>query len=357
MTSRLETLLDEMEKRGATSLHVVAGRPPFGRQGRALVQLEDEPVPSGDADRLLEELLGPDQLARLAVERRLTCSVDRAGVRYRASVTRAASGASVVLRSIPTRVPSLAQLGCPEALWRLADGRAGLVLVVGPAGSGKTTTAAAILDQVNKTRACHVVTIEDPIEVVHEPRRAQISQRELGTHAPSRDAALRQVGRDEVDVVYVGDVPAAAGAALCELASSGMLVVATMVASSVVDGIERLLTGEVPAAPSLRGALAESLVAVVGQRLLLPTEGRSGVVAHEILLRSPTVSTAIREGHTPQLVSVMQSGAAAGMQSHDMALERLLTLGRITASAALEAAADREVIAKVVARLGGSRAS
>ena len=356
MTTRLDGLLDELAKRGATALHLVSGCPPFGRQARSLEQLDDGAFTLDEAEALLAKLFSVEQRARLDRERRLTVAVELAGVRHRVSVTRAATGVSLVLRPIPTRVPSLAQLGCPEALWRLADGKAGLVLIVGPAGSGKTTTATALVDQINKTRACHVVTIEDPIEAVHDPLRAQIGQREVGAHVDSREAALRQAARDEVDVVYVGDVAPPSATALCELACSGVLVIATMLASGVVDAVERLVAVDVPGAAGVRGALAESLVAVVGQRLL-PAEARSSVVAHEILLRSPTVSTAIRDGHTPQLVWVMQSGAASGMQSHDMALERLLTLGRLQPEAALEAAADREVVTKVVARLGGSRSS
>ncbi len=351
----LDALLDEMEKRSASALHVVVGRAPHGRVKSELVVLREAPVTAEEADALLSGLLSAAQKQKLSNERRVSVAVERSGVRYRASVTRSAAGLAGVLRVVPTRVPSLAELGCPEALWRIADGRAGLLLVAGPPGCGKSTTAAALVDHVNKTRACHVCTIEDPIEVVHEPLRAQITQREVGTHVSSRESALRWVACDDAQVVYVAEIATPAEARLaCELAASGVLVIAGVVASGVVDAVERLARSDREEAPNVRGLLADTLLGVVGQRLL-PAEGRSYVVAHEILLATPTVATAIREGHTPQLVSVMQSGASAGMQTHDMAIERLLQAGRISADTALEMAADREVVAKVVARLAGGR--
>lgn len=352
----LDALLDELEKRGASTLHLAAGQSPHARLESKLVPLRETAIGREEAEALVSSLLSPAQRERLAAGKRLTAAVDRSGVRYRLDVSRTAEGACAVLRLVPTRVPSLAELGCPEALWRIVDGRPGLLLVAGPPGSGRSTTAAALVDQVNKTRACHVVTIEDPIEVVHEPRRAQVTQREVTTHVASREAALRAAFEDDAQVVYVSELATTAEAMLaCELAASGLLVIATTSASGVVDALERLVPEEPEAGQVTRGMLASALLGVVAQRLV-PGEGRSHVVAHEILLASPTVATAVREGHTAQLVSVMQSGAAAGMQTHDMALERLLQLGRISADTALEMAADREAVAKIVTRHAGGRA-
>jgi twitching motility protein PilT len=319
---------------------------------RELVVLREIPVSEGEVDEMCAALLTPAQRARLASDRRITVAATRAGLRYRASLVRFGSALSAVLRPVPTRVPALAELGCPEALWRVADGRGGLLLVLGPSGTGKTTTATALVDHVNKTRACHIVTIEDPIEVLHEPLRAHITQREIAAHTPDRATALHEAAHDDANVVYVADVAPAEALAVCELAASGTLVIATMVASGVVDAIEQLVAADEPGAPGVRGLLSEVLLCAVGQRLVEGSgAARAHVVVHEILLRNPTVGTAIRDGYTPQLVSVMQSGAGAGMQTHDMALERLLQVGRITPEVALEAAADRERMAKAVQRV------
>lgn len=355
MPARIDVLLDELAKRGGGDLHVVPERPPHGRVRGALERLGEDVLRAGEIEEMLHALLGAPQRERLAGERRLTFSLERSGVRYRASVARTAAGLGAHLRSMPTRVPSLPELGCPEAIWRLTDARHGLVLVVGPPSSGKSTTAAALVDHLNKTRACTVTTIEDPIEVVHEGRKAHIVQREVGAHVASRAAGLRQARSEDTDVVYLADMATSEEARLaCELAASGALVLATCVASGVVDALEHLVAGDSPDSPGVAAPLATVLLAVVGQRLL-PAEAGKKVVAHEILLGGPTVATAIREGHMPQLVSVMQSGAAAGMCTHDMALERLLQVGRITAETALDVASDREVLAKVVARAAGGR--
>jgi twitching motility protein PilT len=352
MPSRLDALIDAMNERGATALHVVSGRAPHGRVKKELVVLRDIPVSEGEVDEMCAALLTPAQGARLASDRRITVVATRAGLRYRASLVCFGSALSAVLRPVPTRVPSLAELGCPEALWRVADGRGGLLLVVGPSGTGKTTTATALVDHVNKTRACHIVTIEDPIEVLHEPLRAAITQRELGAHTPDRATALREAAQDDVNVVYVADLCPVDALAVCELAAAGTLVIATMVASGVVDAIEQLVSTDASSTPGVRGLLSEALLGVVGQRVVEGAgSARAHVVVHEILLRSATVSTAIRDGHTPQLVSVMQSGAGAGMQTHDMALERLLQVGRITPETAVDAAADRERMTTVVQRV------
>ncbi len=355
MPARIDALLDELVKRGGAALHVAPESPAYGRVRGALEPLGAEAVGASAIEEMVFALLAPSQRERLVGERRLTFAVERSGIRYRASVARTTAGLALVVRSIPTRVPSLPELGSPEAIWKLADARRGLVLVVGPPSSGRSTTAAALVDHVNKTRVCTVSTIEDPIEVVHEERKAHIVQREVGRHVASREAGLRDAPREDAEVVYVADVATAAEVRLaCELAASGVLVVATCAASGVVDALERFVERDSPDRPGVRAPLADALLAVVGQRLL-PTEAGKSVVAHEILLGGPTVATAIREGHMPQLVSVMQSGAASGMCTHDMALERLLQVGRITAETALDVASDREVIAKIVARGAGSR--
>jgi len=351
---KIDALLDDLVKRGGTDLHLGGGYPPLARIRGELVPIRDGLVDGKELEEVLHELLSPTLRGRLQANLELDFAhVHRDSARFRASYFQKSTGLAAVFRHVPLRVLTLAELGCPEVLWRIADRRAGLVLVTGPAGAGKSTTIAAMLDHINKTRACHVLSIEDPIEFVHEPLRAQITHREIGPHAAGVEAAIRSAVRENADVVVVGELrtPAVARLAL-QLASQGVLVFATTSTNGAVATIERLI-GAFPEGEQVqaRGLLAENLTAIVSQQLLRTADGKARVAVHEILIGSAAVSELIRESKTSELTSVMQAGQATGMQTLDMALERLLTQGRITAEDALDRAVDRERFAQVIAKL------
>jgi twitching motility protein PilT len=352
--SKIEALFDDLVKRGGSDLHLAVGYPPMARVRGDLVALREATFDATELDETLNELLSPLQRARFASELDLDFAHTHKGTaRFRANYFSKSSGIAAVFRLVPTRVLTLAELGCPEVLWRLADRRAGLVIVSGPAGSGKSTTLAAMVDHINKTRACHILTIEDPIEFVHEPLRAQSTHREVGVHTPRFTPAMRTAGRQNPEVVLVGELrtPEALKVAL-QLASSGILVFATARTNGAAPTIERMVSsfpGDEQV--QVRGMVAESLVGLVAQQLLRTADGKARVAVHEVLVGSPTVSALIREGKTAQLASVMQSGHAQGMQTMDMALERLLTQGKIAAEDALDRAVDREMFAQVIARV------
>jgi twitching motility protein PilT len=351
---KIDGLFDELIKRGGSDLHLGAGAPPLARIRGELVALREAPVAAKDLEDVLLEVLSAPQRTRLQTELELDFShAHKGGARFRASYFRTSSGLGAAFRLVPGRVPSLADLACPEILRRLAERRGGLVLVTGPGRSGRSTTLAAMVDHVNKTRACHVLALEDPTEFVHEPLRAQITHREIGVHAPSFEAALRSAGRDDADVVLVSAVRSAETAKLAlRLASQGVLVLAALDTNGAVATLDRLVH-RFPAdeQPQARGLLAEGLAGVVSQQLLSTADGAGRVAVHEILVGSAAVSVVIREGKTAQLLNVMQAGQAQGMQTLDMGLERLLTEGRVSAEEALDRAVDREAFARVIARV------
>ena len=259
------------------------------------------------------------------------------------------TGLAAVFRTIPTRILTLDDLACPAPIRKLADRRAGLVLVTGPTGSGKSTTLAAMIDHINKTRACHVLTIEDPVEFVHVPQKAQITHREIGAHASSYAHAIRSAGREDPDVILIGELRTNETMKLAlQLASFGILVLATVHTNSAAATIERVVNAfPSDEQPQVRGMLAESLAGIVAQQLVLSTDGKRRLAVHEILIGSPALASMIRENKTFQIPSLMQGGQAQGMQTMDMALERLVRAREISAATALEKAIDKESFAKL----------
>jgi twitching motility protein PilT len=303
-------------------------------------------------DALLAPLLSPEQAAHFAA----TGDLDFAyafgtKARFRANYLRKMTGAGAVFRAIPSVILSLDELGVPPGVRRLAEIRSGLVLVTGPTGSGKSTTLAAMVDHINRTRSGHILTIEDPVEFVHQPRRCLVTHKEVGDHVPSFLDAIRSAGRENADVILVGELRGAETMkAALQLASFGVLIYATVHTNSAGATIDRYINA-FPAEqqPQIRGLLADSLVGVVAQQLLRKADNSGRVAAHEILIGNLALSSLIREGKITQIVSFIQSGAAEGMQGMDSTLERLVTQGIIGAQDGLDKALDKEAFAKIPA--------
>lgn len=350
----IDALLEDLIKRGGSDLHLAVNQPPFARVRGEIITLREGPLTAKELEEMLLELVTPTQRARLAADLDLELSYTyREVARFRASYYVKHSGIAAAIRAVPMRVPSLAELGCPEAISRLAERRSGLVLIAAPSANGKTTTTAAIIDHVNKTRACHVLTIENPIEFVHESARAQITQREIGSHAPTVTVALRYAARENPDVIFVSELGTRDDVELAlRLASDGMLVISNFAAGGVAATLERLLSVFEPEAlPRARAILAECLAGVVAQHLVRGVDSKSRVAVHEILVGIPAITSLIREGKTDGLAEAMKTNDGHGMQTLDAALERLLSSGKISAEAALERSIDKESFARVVGRL------
>jgi twitching motility protein PilT len=237
----------------------------------------------------------------------------------------------------------------PPSILNLAERRSGLVLVTGPTGSGKSTTLAAMLNHINQTRAGHILTIEDPVEFVHTPAKCQVTHREVGLDAPSFQDAIRSAGRENADVILVGELRGQETMRMAlQLASSGTLVFATVHTNSAASTVERFVNA-FPASqqPQVRGMLAESMAGIVAQQLLRKADGSGRVAAHEVLVGTTAVGSAIRERKTAMLASLIQAGAKEGMQAMDASLEKLVRKGTVSPRAALEKSQDKEAFARI----------
>jgi twitching motility protein PilT len=351
--ARIDPWFDAMLAQKGSDLHVAVGMPPMARVRGELTPLGDRALAARDVEAMLLEICDEVQRQTILDTRDLDFAWSYGErSRFRANYFYKSSGLAAVFRTIPTKVLSLEQLGTPEAVRRLALRRTGLVLVTGPTGSGKSTTLAAMIDHINQVRACHVLTIEDPVEFVHQPKRAQITHREIGPDASSFAAAMRSAGREDPNVILIGELRTNETMKLAlQLASFGVLVFGTVHTNSAPATVDRIVNAfPSDEQPQIRSMLAECLAGIVAQQLVKTADGNGRVAALEILLGSSGVSSMIRDNKTFQLTSTMQAGRALGMQTMDMALEALARAGTITPEDALEKASDKESFGKLVAR-------
>ena len=263
--------------------------------------------------------------------------------RYRVNLFRQQRGGGAVFRVIPTKIMTLEQLGLPDQVRRIASIRSGLVLVTGPTGSGKSTTLAAIIDLINETRSLHIITIEDPIEFVHPNKKCLVHQREIGTHAKSFAEALKAAGREDPDVILVGEMRDVETIAMAlSAAERGTLVFGTLHTNNAAKTMDRIIS-VFPAGEQegVRNVLGETIRGVVAQQLM-PKVGGGRVAALEILFASPAIGNMIREGKTSQVTSAIQTGMKEGMVDMDTSIRRLFEAGKVTARAAYDKAIDKE---------------
>lgn len=339
----LDAFFEEVVKRGGSDLHLAVNQPPLARVRGELVPVGEAPLGAKELEEMLLSIVSSAQRTRLASELELEHSVAyRDGSRFRARYYVKHSGIAGVFRHVPARVPSLADLGAPDVLRALAERASGLVLVAGPPGSGRTALLAAVVGHLNQSRACRVVTLEPTIELLHESARAQIAQREIGTHTPSLAVALRSLMRDNADVVVIGELAGAEEVELAlRLAESGLLVFAATAGAGAVSVLERLLAAyDESALPRVRSLFASALAAVIVQHLVPNAEGVR-LPVHEILLTNEVLSGHILAARFDDLQRALAAGDE-GLQSLDSALERLVSSGAITREAALARAIDRE---------------
>ncbi len=342
--ARLDELFVLLKERGGSDLHLAAGLAPRLRVHGDLAPIPGHPPLDHEALLgLLRELVGEEQWREYRRSGDLDFAYGLPGVaRFRANFLAQENGAAAVFRLIPEEIVPLEALGLPRAIEGLPHLQQGLVLVTGPTGSGKSTTLAAIIDRINSTYAKHIVTIEDPVEFVHQNRRSIFSQREVGTDTESFGAALRAAIRQDADVILVGEMRDLETISLAITAAEmGALVFGTLHTNGAANTIDRLVDA-FPAdeQAQVRTTLAESLAAVVSQLLLRTESGRCAV--NEILLKTPGLPNVIREGNTPMITSIIQSGRAAGMQLMDDALMALVESGRVTARDAYMKAMNKQ---------------
>ncbi|MBE3562534.1 MAG: PilT/PilU family type 4a pilus ATPase [Hydrogenibacillus schlegelii] len=329
--NRVSGYLSLGARRKASDVHLAAGEPPAIRLDGALLVLPEPPLTAAELWAFIEEALDSSGLARLQKEGSIDAPYGIEGVAtFRLNIFKQKGVPALAARIIPDRVPTVEELGLPEAVRSLARLEDGLVLVTGPTGSGKSTTLAAIIETINREAARHIITLEDPIEYVFENRRSLIRQREIGRDAASFAAALRAALRQDPDVILVGEMrDLETIATAITAAETGHLVLSTLHTKNAAQTIDRIID-VFPAAQQnqVRQQLSATLRAVVSQRLL-PRRGRGRVALAEILINTPAVANLIRQQKTHQIPSLMQTGTAYGMQTFERAARRLIEAGAV----------------------------
>jgi len=347
----ISALMDATLERGASDLHLSLGRPPVLRISGGLVELPGEPLDAA----ALEAYVAAITPMRNQEELEAVGSTDFGFAhgdkcRFRVSVLTQKGTRGLVLRLIPNRLLSFEQIGLPTSVRELLTLHRGLVLVTGPTGSGKTTTLATMVDWINDNRDVHVITIEDPIEYYHNHKRAQVTQREVGSDVPGFPEAMRRALRQDPDVILLGEMrDLETTSAAITAAETGHLVFGTLHTTGAARTIDRIID-QYPTdqQEQVRAQLAVSLVAVISQ-ILVPTADGGRAAAFEVLLVNSAVENHIRKGETFKITSVIQTSRRAGMVLLDDNLLDLYRAGRITKDAALERAFDRKYM---LTRLG-----
>ena len=314
----ISELLGLANERGASDLHLAGGNPPILRVDGELRRINDTTLSGADVRTMVHEVMSEAQRAFYDVEKEIDFSFEfDAHTRFRVNAFTNRNGAAVVFRTISSEQLTLEELGAPRPIRRLAELEKGLVLVTGPTGSGKSTTLAAMIDHINTTASRHILTIEDPVEFIHTPKKSLINQREVGHDTHSFSQALRSALREDPEVILVGEMRDHETIALAlTAAETGHLVMGTLHTSSAAKTIDRIID-VFPAGDKdmVRAMLAGSLQGVIAQTLLKRADDKGRIAAFEILLGTTAVRNLIRENKVPQIYSMMQVGSDVGMQT------------------------------------------
>jgi len=339
-----------VEKRGS-DLHLAAAVPPVLRIDGQLLATNYESLTDFEVQRMIYGILTDEQIRTFETEYELDCSYELKGIsRFRCNVYRDRGAVAGAFRVIPSRIPTVRELGLPLVLEDLSHRPRGLVLVTGPTGSGKSTTLAAMIGQINSERSCHIITIEDPIEYLHTHRRSLINQRELGADTRGFPQALKHALREDPDVILVGEMRDLETMALAiTAAETGHLVFSTVHTNNAAQTVDRIVDVFPPGQQEqIRIQLSNNLEAVLSQQLL-PRAGTPGrVPAMEIMIASPAIRNLIREAKAHQITSIIQTSAHLGMQTMDQCLRDYYQRGLITYEDAMARAMNQEELKKML---------
>ena len=348
---KIETLLEACIKHGASDLHIQVGLPPILRIDGSLVPIPNTPILTTEiVDTLIFSTLDSMQRETLAKDKEFDYSFAFGEIaRFRVNAFNEKGHLAAAFRLIPTKMPTIEELGMPQVISGFADYPRGLVLVTGPTGSGKSTTLAAIINKINSEKSVHILTIEDPIEFTHKSKRSLVAQREVHYDTYSFSRALKSALREDPDVVLLGEMrDLETISAAITIAETGHLVFATLHTNSAAQSVDRMID-VFPAEqqPQIRSQLAGILMAVCSQRLV-PAIGGGRVCAAEIMVANTAIRSIIREGKTHQLDTAIQTGASEGMQTMDRTLAKLVQQGTVTFDSAREYAVDVREFERIV---------
>lgn len=340
---RIETLLEDVIRKRASDLHLQVGLPPMLRIDGSLNAIPGfNPLDEEAVEKLVFAILDQDQQQILLKDKEFDFSFAFGDLgRFRVNAFHERGNLAAALRLIPNEIKTIAELSMPNVVNNFSSYPRGLVLVTGPTGSGKSTTLAALIDEINTNKAHHIITIEDPIEFTHKSKKSVVVQREVHYDTYSFSAALRSSLRQDPDVVLIGEMrDLETISAAITIAETGHLVFATLHTNSAAQSIDRMIDVFPPhQQPQVRAQLANILMAICSQRLV-PMIGGGRAVAAEILVATPAVRNIIREGKTHQLDAVIQTGGDQGMQSMDKTLVSLVQAGQVTYEEARNFAVD-----------------
>ena len=348
---KIETLLEACIKHGASDLHIQVGLPPILRIDGSLVPIPNTPILTTEiVDTLIFSTLDSMQRETLAKDKEFDYSFAFGEIaRFRVNAFNEKGHLAAAFRLIPTKMPTIEELGMPQVISSFAEYPRGLVLVTGPTGSGKSTTLAAIINKINSEKSVHILTIEDPIEFTHKSKRSLVAQREVHYDTYSFSRALKSALREDPDVVLLGEMrDLETISAAITIAETGHLVFATLHTNSAAQSVDRMID-VFPAEqqPQIRSQLAGILMAVCSQRLV-PAIGGGRVCAAEIMVANTAIRSIIREGKTHQLDTAIQTGASEGMQTMDRTLAKLVQQGTVTYDIAREYAVDVREFERIV---------
>ncbi len=347
----IDDLLKDAVQRRASDIHLSCGLPPVLRVDGRLIATDHDKLAPRDTQTLVYSMLTDKQKQRFEenFELDLSYGVQGAG-RFRVNVFLQRGVVGCVMRAIPSRIPTLKELNTPQVLADLTKKPRGLILLTGPTGSGKSTTLAAMIDEINSTRDTHIMTIEDPIEYLHRHKKSLVNQRELLLDTLSFKNALRAALREDPDVILVGEMrDLETIESAITIAETGHLVFATLHTNSCAGAVDRMVDVFPPhQQQQIRTMLSNNLEAIIAQQLLPKAQGKGRVPAVEVMVATPGIRNLIREGKAHQITAAIQTGAKEGMQTMDMALRDLYLKGMVSLNDARKRTFNAEEFEKLI---------
>lgn len=347
----LDELLRVTVEKGASDLHITVGVPPTIRLNGELVQIGSDRLVPIDTEQYVKTILDEKDYLEYTVKGEIDTSYSIAGLgRFRVNIFKQRGSDAMAIRVVSLRIPTLQDLEFPSIIKELTERQRGLVLVTGPTGSGKSTTLAAMINEINTTRSAHIITLEDPVEYLHKHNKSIINQREIGKDSISYQNALKAVLREDPDIILVGEMRDIETISIAiTAAETGHLVFSTLHTIGAAKTIDRIIDVFPPfQQQQIKVQLAAVLQGIVSQQLLPKAFNDGRVAALEIMTITPAIQNLIREGKTHQIESSVQTGAKFGMKSMDMALVELYKKGIITSDTAVTHAVDREMLLRML---------